>query len=211
MAWFWELNLIHLLDFYLMLAFLVSTYVRFRQYQTIVGLVVAVPGRWPKLFQLVRQHRTILLSWSTVQPAVLALSLSLINMLACRLIWPTATVTVEKLAGYWLAVPLVSTFGLAMLGVDLFSTFRVGDVDRTLLEKYFDQAEYWLRSWVAPVVRIFTFGYVNPRQMVAVEVRSALEAAGRLLNNSFWWMSLQVALRLAFGASLWLTYAWSRF
>ena len=41
-----------------------------------------------------------------------------------------------------------------------------------MLEKYFDQAEYWLRPWTAPVVRVFTFGYINPRQMVATEVRT---------------------------------------
>src|SRR5687768_15049343 len=97
MAGFRNLNLIHLLDFYLMLAFLVSTYVRFRQYQTAVSLVLAVPGRWPRLFQLVHQHRTIFLTWSTVLPAALALGLSLLNMLACRLVWPQASLTVHGL------------------------------------------------------------------------------------------------------------------
>jgi hypothetical protein len=210
MAGFGNLNLIHLLDFYLMLAFLVSTYLRFRQYRAIVGMAVAVPGRWPRLFQLVRKHRTIFLTWSTVLPAMLALSLCLLNMLACRLVWPQANLTVAQLGGMWPALPAVALLGTAMLGVDVYATFNVGTVDRQLLEKYFDQAEYWLRSWVAPVVRVFTLGYINPRQMVAVEVRAALEAASRLLNSTLWWVSVQVGLRLAFGLSLWLTYAWSQ-
>jgi hypothetical protein len=208
MAGFRNLNLIHLLDFYLMLAFLVSTYLRFRQYRAIVGLAVAVPGRWPRLFQLVRQHRTIFLTWSTALPGMLALALCLLNTLACRLVWPHAKLTVDQLDGLWLAVPVIAVLGAAMLCVDVYATLNVGAVDRRLLEKYFDQAEYWLRSWVAPVVRVFTLGYVNPRQMVAVEVRTALEAASRLLNSTLWWVSLQVSLRLAFGLSLWLTYAW---
>jgi hypothetical protein len=94
-----------------------------------------------------------------------------------------------------------------MVGVDLYSTFRVGEIDRSLLERYFDQAEYWLRSWVAPVVRIFTLGYINPRKMVAAEVRKALEEASKVLNTTLWWVSLQVALRVAFGLTLWLTWA----
>ena len=96
-----------------------------------------------------------------------------------------------------------------MLGVDLYATFRVGNFDRPLLERYFDQAEYWLRSWVAPVVNIFTLGYINPRKMVTVEVRKALVEASELLNTTLWWVSLQVGLRVAFGLALWLTWALS--
>jgi hypothetical protein len=99
--------------------------------------------------------------------------------------------------------------GLAMLGVDGYATFRVGQLDRALLEKYFDLAEFWLRSWVAPVVRVFTLGYINPRKMVTVEVRKALGEASRLLNSTLWWVSLQVSLRIAFGLALWITWGWS--
>jgi hypothetical protein len=56
-------------------------------------------------------------------------------------------------------------------------------------------------------VKVFTFGYINPRQMVAVEVRKALVEASRLLNSTLWWVSAQVGLRIVFGLSLWLTYA----
>ena len=41
------------------------------------------------------------------------------------------------------------------------------------------------------VVRFFTLGYVNPRQMVAAEVRGALVNASQVLNSSLWWMSVQ--------------------
>ncbi len=75
------------------------------------------------------------------------------------------------------------------------------------MEKYFDQAEYWLRSHTAHVVRIFTLGYINPRQMVVEEVRKALINASGLLNNTLWWVNLQMGLRFCFGLSLWLTWA----
>jgi len=202
-----DLNLLHLFDFYLALAFLVSTYLRFRQYEAIIRLLRAVPERWPRLFQLVKQHHTVFLTWSTVLPALLALGLSVLHTLACRLVWPQAQLTAGMLGELWLAVPIVVALGVAMLSFDAFATFTVGEVDRQLLEKYFDQAEYWLRSWVAPVVRVFTLGYINPRRMVAVEVQKALVETSQLLNVTLWWVNVQITLRIGFGLSLWLTYA----
>lgn len=211
MARLQALNLIHLFDFYLMLLFLISCYVRARQYSAVVTLVRAVPGRWPKLFELVRQHQTIFLTWNTVLPAALALGVSLIHMLLCRLVWPQANLTVAELGAYWGAIPVVLLCGATMLAVDLYATFVYGEIDRRMLEGYFDQAEYWLRSWVAPVVKIFTLGRINPRRMVAVEVQKALLEASRLLNVTLWWIIVQVGLRVAFGLSLWLTYAVGHF
>jgi hypothetical protein len=101
----------------------------------------------------------------------------------------------------------VVPFGLAMFAVDLYGIVVVGGFDRAQMEQYFDQAEYWLRSRAATVVHIFTLGFINPRRMVATEVRKALVAASELLNTTLWWVSLQVSLRLAFGLSLWLTWA----
>jgi ABC-type sulfate transport system permease component len=202
-----DLNLIHLFDFYLALLFLVSTYLRFRQYEAVVRLVRAVPERWPRLFQLVREHHTIFFTWSTALPAVLALGLSVVHTLACRWVWPHAQLTAGQIAELPVAVPVVVMFGVAMVTFDAYATFTVGELDRPMLEKYFDQAEYWLRSWVAPVVHVFTLGRISPRRMVAEEVRKALVEASRLLNATLWWVNVQVTLRIAFGLSLWLTYA----
>ena len=202
-----NVNLIHLFDFYLAVAFLLSTALRVSQYRAILGLVKAVPGRWPNLFRLVKAHSTIFLTWSTLLPGFLAFAICIIHMLACRLVWPQANLTVADVMGYWQAVVAVALLGLAMLAVDGYGTFRVGEFDRHEMQKYFDQAEYWLRSWTAPVVRIFTLGYINPRKMVAVEVQKAMLEASKLINATFWWVSLQTGLRVAFGLALWLTYA----
>jgi hypothetical protein len=203
-----DLNLIHFFDFYLAFAFLVSTCMRLRQYEAFVRLVRAVPDRWPRLLLLVKQHHGIFLTWSTVLPGLLALALSLLHMLACREIWPHAQLTGSELSTLPLALPFVLVAGAVMLGVDLYATFRVGQLDRVQLEEYFDQAEYWLRSWVAPVVHVFTLGYVSPRRMVRVEVQKALMQASQLLNTTLWWVTAQVSLRITFGLSLWLSYAW---
>lgn len=209
MVGLWDLDLIRLFEFYLTLAFVASTIMRFRQYESVVRLVRNVPERWPRLLNLVREHHGIFLTWATVLPAVLALGLLLLHTLACRLVWPRAALTLRELSELPMAVPFITMLGIAMLAVDLYGTFKVGVVDRALLERYFDQAEFWLRPWVAPVVRVFTLGYINPRRMVSVEVRKALEEASRLLNTTLWWVTVQVSLRIAFGLSLWLSYAFS--
>jgi hypothetical protein len=207
MSTFWNLNLIHLFDFYLMLALLAGIAQRCGRYQAIGRLVLSGPSRWPRLLYLVRHHRMIFLTWSTVLPALLALGLSLIQWIASRKVWPHADLTAGELAEHWPAIAAVVPLGLAMLCVDIYGIIVVGELDRPLLEKYFDQAEYWLRSRTAHVVRVFTFGMINPRQMVNVEVRKALVEASQMLNTTLWWVTAQVGLRVAYGLSLWLTWA----
>jgi hypothetical protein len=144
---------------------------------------------------------------------LLALTLSVVQLLASRLVWPDAGkpdgLTVEKLVTHWPALLIVVPLGLAMVSLDVYFILVVSKLNQEEMAKYFDQAEYWLRSRTAHVVRIFTFGYVNPRNMVAVEVRKALHELSRLLHSTFWWVTLQVGLRLAFGLSLWLTWVFT--
>jgi hypothetical protein len=205
-----HLDLIRFLDFYLMFTFLAGTVRRIGQYLSIGRLVVAGPGRWPRLLDLVRQHRMIFLTWSTVLPGLLALLLSVTQLVASQEIWPQARLSVGELAQHWWALAAVVPLGLGMLAVDVYGIVVVGEVDRALMEKYFDQAEFWLRSRTATVVRVFTLGYVNPRRLVAAEVQKALVEASRLLNTTLWWMAVQVGLRIGFGLSLWVTWALTR-
>ena len=97
-----------------------------------------------------------------------------------------------------------------MLGVDIYATVTVAEFNRKEMEKYFDQAEYWLKSWTArwcgssrwvTLIRVEW----SPRKCVR-----RLEDATRLLNNTLWWVCGQTGLRVAYGLSLWITYAWTR-
>jgi hypothetical protein len=212
---FWNLSLIHFLDFYFLLMFALGTVRRIGQYQNIGKLALTGPTRWPRLLRLVREHRTIFMTWATVAPALLALGLSVLQLIASRMIWPEAGrapggLTVATLLGEWPALLAVVPLGLAMLAMDVYTLVRVGEVPRAQMEQYFDQAEYWLRSKTAHVVHVFTLGYINPRRMVAEEVRKSLEGASDLLNTTLWWVSVQTALRFSFGLSLWLTWALGR-
>jgi hypothetical protein len=207
MAWLLNLDLIRFFDFYLAVMFLLSTFRRVGQYRAVAGLALAVPGRWPRLFELIKQHRMILLTWQFALPTVLAFTLMVLQLLASGLFWHHAKLKVETVVADPWAWPLLAVFGLAMLAVDSYCTFVAGDVDRPGTEKYFDEAEHWLKSWKAPVVHFFTLGRINPRKMVDVEVQKALIEASKLINSSMWWLTAQVGLRIAYGLTLWLTFA----
>jgi hypothetical protein len=210
-----DLSLIHFFDFYLVFMFVAGTARRIDRYRHVAGLVFQGPARWPRLLKLVREHRTVFLTWATVLPALLALLLSVVQLLASRLIWPDAGrpphgLTAERLVEHWPGLLVLAPLGLAMLAMDVYAIIFVGKLPRVELEKHFDQAEYWLRSHTALVVRVVTFGFVNPRRLVTVEVRKALIDASRLLNTTLWWVIWQTGLRLAFGLALWLTWAVTR-
>jgi hypothetical protein len=208
MSWLSDLRLINLFSFYLTLLFLIGCALRWHQYRAFLSLVRHFPRRWPNLLKLVKQHGNLFLTWGTVMPLLLVLGLLLANTLAARLVWPQANdFKAGDLLDLWPAWPVLVVTGGAMFGMDAYGTWAVGELNKEELEPYFDQAEFWLRSWKAPVVSIFTLGYVNPRQMVAAEVRSSLESASQIINDALWWMVMQTGLRIAFGLSLWGTYA----
>ncbi|HEX4592129.1 MAG TPA: hypothetical protein VH120_19505 [Gemmataceae bacterium] len=209
MNWFASVNFIHLFDFYLAAMFVVGTYRRIAQYQAFAGLALGMPGRWPHLFRLVKQFRTIFLTWNTVLPSILALVIWIIQVLASRLVWHQAVLTGTDLFSHRKAWVFVVPAGIAMLAVDFYFLIVVGEIDRTGIEKNFDQAEHWLSSWHAPAVRMLSFGYVNPRRMVHDEVRQALVSASDLLNRSLYWTCTQMGLRVLFGLGLWFTWAFA--
>ena len=201
-----NLNLIHFLDLYFVLMFAFGTLRRIVQYREVARLVFKGPARWPRLLELVKTHHTIFYTWETLGPALLALLLTIAQLVASRYVWPQANLTLAELSEWWLGLGLIVPLGLAMVGVDVYFVVMIGTFDRLEMEKYFDQAEYWLRSRTAHVVRIFTLGYVNPRHMVGVEVQKALVEVSRLLQVNLWWMTIQLGLRVAFGLVLWGTW-----
>jgi hypothetical protein len=208
MSWFVSLHVMRLFYLYLILVFLVTTYFRLRDYVKVLDLVRRVPGRWPRLFQLVKGHWNIFLTWQSFFPVLSSGGLVLVHTALTHLVWPSADdfLTVGRLVENWSTLLLVLPCAIAMIAFDIYGAAIAAPIDTALLSKYFDQAEFWLRSWTAPVVHVFTLGYINPRQMVAAEVRNALESASEMLNSTLWWMAWQAGVRILCGASLWLAY-----
>jgi hypothetical protein len=205
------LNLISFLDFYFAFMLIAGIWRRWGQYRNVAQLVLAGPGRWPHLMKLMRRYHTIFWTWSSVSPALMALGLWLVQIVVSRVFLPQAStvegLTIGSLLDHWPVLILVIPLGVAMFGFDFYSLYVVGKIDRTAVEKQLDQAEYWLSSRTAHVVRVVTFGRINPRRMVAEEVEKALIAVSDMLNFNLWWVSLQMGLRFAFALALWLTWA----
>jgi hypothetical protein len=202
----WNLNLIHFLDFYMMFFFVLSTARYFKLYLAITSIAWSVPGRWPKLLELIKQHSTVFMTWSTVLPGLMVLLLSLVQVIASRVVWAGADLTARDLVEHWLFLLLIVPAALAMFAVDIYSVLLSMPLDRPAIEKSFDNAEYWLRSRTAHVVRWFTLGFINPRQKITAEVKKALDEASKYLNLALWGWSIQVAVRVICGLSIWL--AW---
>lgn len=200
------LNLIRVFDFYLALMFLISFVRRWDVYWNAVSILIAVRGRWPKLLTRLAEHQSLLLNGAFFRPALLAFFLTVVQMICSRLLWPQAVLTAPALEHeWWWMVALIPPL-VAMLAVDLYFLIRVGRFDRGETAKYFDQAESWL-GWKGPLVRALTLGFVNPHRMVDEEVKKSLAEIGTTVRASLWWVSVQIALRVLFGLTLWSVWA----
>src|SRR4051794_23085677 len=115
-----DLNLINLFGFYLAAMFLLGTMRRLALYRSVGAIMVAAPTRWPRLLKVMREHRAIFLTWSTLRPAALALLLCVIHMIASRVVWPRAHLTAVHLFDSWLTIPLLVAAAVPMLAVDFY-------------------------------------------------------------------------------------------
>jgi hypothetical protein len=200
------LNLIRVFDFYVTLMFAISLARRWNVYLSAVRLLLAVRGRWPKLIGRLAEHKSLILNRSFFRPALLALVLTVTQLVASRIIFPQARLTGEQLQTEWWWTLVITVPLVPMLLVDIYFVVRVGKFDHDETVKYFDQAEGWL-GWKGPLVRALTLGIVNPRKMVDDEVKKNLTEYQSTLQASLWWVSVQIGLRLLFGLTLWSVWA----
>lgn len=204
------LNFLNLLEVYLVLCFVLTLIRRYRYYRSLLGIIVRLPMRWPRLLELVQKQRTIFLTWPTIVPVLVTFSLMAAHSIALNLIWVSATVTPSLLLEHWIGLIVLIGFAVPMLYLDMTALFSNPTIDREALEKHLDQAEYWLGSWVSSAVRFITFGRVDPRERVQVEVRKALTQATLDFNRMMWRWALQISMRFGFGLTMWLTWAFTR-
>jgi hypothetical protein len=211
MSWLLHIHPLRLFNFYLALVFVLTTLLNIHDYRHMVAVARSLPGRWPRLFELLKYHSHIFLNWRTVAPLFMSLGLLLVQLLVTHAVAPGADekLTIDYLLSIWPVLPVLVITSTAMIIVDVYANWPVLPFDRVAVEKQFDQAEFWLRSWTAPIVHVLSFGTINPRSLVAAEVYTSLLEASKLLNRTLWWTAWQAAFRICCGLSLWLTYALS--
>jgi hypothetical protein len=190
--------------------FVISLVRRWDVYVNAIRLLISVRGRWPKLIARLSEHSSLILNRAFFRPALLAFGLTLVQLVASRVIFPQATLTGEQLQTEWWWVLLIVVPLVPMVLDDIYFVICVGKIDHDETVKYFDQAETWL-GWKGPLVRVLTLGVVNPQQMVDEEVKKNLTEYQSTLQASLWWVSLQIGLRLLFGLTLWAVWAVHRY
>ena len=199
-----DANLIRLFDFYLEFLLLLGVYRRRRVYYDACRLGISIVDRRKKLLGVVKNEKRELLTLETLRPILVAVGLMVIQWFCSRLIWPQADVPLHTLAEPGWQIALVLAAFAPMFAVELYFLIRSGQFDHGETEKYLDQAERWLGTWKSTAVRTLTFGVVNPNAVVQNEVKKGLQELGRTVRASMWWASVQTALRLIFGVTIWL-------
>jgi hypothetical protein len=199
-------NLILIFTCYLAFMFFLSLWRRWEVYWNAIRILMAVRGRWPKLIHQLGEHKSMILNWSFFRPAIVAVILTIVQMIASRLIWPQASISWPELQKEWWRVVILLVPLIPMLAVDMYFILRVGKFDHNETVKYLDQAENWL-GWKGPFVRVLTLGIVNPRKMVNAEVQKSLIEMQSTVRSSLWWVVVQTGLRLVFGLTLWTLWA----
>ncbi len=207
MSYLNDLNLIRVFGFYLLIMFLASMLRRYRLYHMVGEMIASMPKRWPKLLEVIKQQRLVFLTGATLWPTLVMLVVTVLYMISSRLIFPQADVRLDDILDFWWLPLALGIPGGMMLALDLYGIIQSSWFDRSASEQYLDEAEYWLRSWKAPVVKIVTLGYINPRRMVADEVYKALLEARSSLHYNLWWITVQMSLRISFGLALWSVWA----
>jgi hypothetical protein len=207
MSRFEAANLIRVFDFYLAAMFVLGFARRYTLYWDTLRILVAVRGRWPRLLDRLKLHHGVLVTREVIRPLLLALALTVVQLVCSRVIWPQAQLAVGEVldSGWRLAILLAAM--VPMVAVDVYFLIRVGRINRASTEQYLDLAERWLSGWRSPVVRAVTLGYVNPQRMVDEEVRKGLGQLGRTVSWAAWWAAVQVGCRVACGLTIWLLWA----
>jgi hypothetical protein len=204
-----DANLIRVFDFYLAAMFVFGFLRRWAVYRDGVLLAIALRARWPRLLARLAEHRAVLLDWAVVRPTALALALTVTQMIVSRGIFPQAKIQVGELFDPWWRAVLMAAAAGPMLAIDAYFLICIGRFDRAETEKYFDMAEGWAGSLRARVVRVVTFGRIDPDRMVDEQVRSGLAQVGATIGWSMMWVSYQIAARMLCGLTIWALWAFT--
>ena len=120
MSRFEAANLIRVFDFYLASMFLLSFARRYVVYWDALRLLVSLRGRWPKLLDRLRQHHGVLVTREVIRPLLVALGLTIIQMVCSRVIWPQAELTVWEVEQSWWRLATVLLAAVPMVLVDVY-------------------------------------------------------------------------------------------
>lgn len=182
-------------EYYLLGTFVLGL-VQLRHHVALYRFVRKSPARWPQLYQIVRDHLRLLITWPTVLTVGLMSLLWVAHTAFRRLLYPSAQVSFETLrAEPWLLVAAV-LFGAIMFALDLGALVRASSFRPPQRTWLLDLTEAALKAEVLPV-----------RWFVAWRVRQGVLGSLPVVQHWVWKRSAEIGARLAFGTTLWLAWA----
>jgi hypothetical protein len=202
-----QINLMTAYERYLVLTFLLSLLIRFRQYQSNVQFAWQFPQQWPSVLEVIKRHSTIFLKWTTLLPVAITLGILLVHTICYRLIWSEATVMPLELKGHPPIMFLLISLGIWMICLDLRALFMASQVNFTEIERDLSKGEFALTSRAMSAVRFASFGLFNPRKYVENRVADSLHNVRLVLLAQLRRWSFHTAVRITFGFSLWFGFA----
>jgi hypothetical protein len=192
---------------YLILTFVLSVLIRFRQYQSNVRFAWQFPQQWPSVLEVIKQHSTIFLTWTTLLPVAITLGILLMHTLCYRVIWAEAAVSPAGLQSHGVVLACLIPISLWMVCLDLATLFRASQLDFAEIEKNLSKGEFALNSRAMSALRFATLGLFDPRKYVENRVADSLHGVRLALLAQLRRWSFHTAVRIAFGFLLWFGYA----
>lgn len=201
------LNLMTTYERYLILTFILSFLIRFRQYQSNVQFAWQFPQQWPSVLEVIKEHRSIFLRWTTLLPVAITLGILLVHTICYRLIWSEATVTPADLSNYIGVLLFLLPVSLWMVCLDLKTLFTASQLNFAEIEKNLEKGEFALTSRTMSALRFASLGFFNPRKYVEERVADSLHGVRMALLVQLRRWSFHTAVRITFGFLLWFGYA----
>lgn len=202
------INLMASYERYLVLTFVLSLMLRFRQYHTNVRFAWAVPQQWPNVLAIIKKHSNIFLTWTTLLPVAITFGILLMHTVCYRLIWSEAIVTPDGLRQHPLVLAFLLPVSLWMICLDLGTLFRSSQLDFAEIEKNLSKGEFALTSRALSALRLASLGFFNPRKLVENRVADSLHGVRLALLAQLRRWSFHTAVRITFGFLLWFAYAY---
>jgi hypothetical protein len=200
------INLMASYERYLVLTFVLSLLLRFRQYHTNVRFAWAFPQQWPNVLEVIKKHSDIFLRWTTLLPVAVTLVILLTHTVCYRLVWSEAVVTPGGLREHLVVAAFLLPVSLWMICLDLSTLFRASQLDFAEIEKNLSKGEFALTSRALSALRVASLGFFNPRKLVENRVADSLHGVRLALLAQLRRWSFHTAVRITFGFLLWFGY-----
>ena len=195
-------------EIYVVILVVATVVLRFRVWRDLATVAYQFPNRWPRLFGVIVENKSLLFNRSTLLPIVMALTLAAVHTLCRHWLLSDAELSLLSVIEIPPALLLLACCGGYMLYLDYQVLQRSTPFQRAELEKRFNRGELALAKTVDWTVRICTLGFVSSTKIVEEQVTEALEEECTVVEEQMKGWLGRTIVRFAFGMTCWLCWAY---